>query len=76
MAIVLLAVLLIVSLVIHVIQAIWTYRIYRRSKKIDECVSPDCALAMDSNPCYEPSNVKQTETKEPGHVYDTVKQHS
>ena len=74
--VVLLAVLLIVSLAIHVIQAIWTYRIYRRNKKLDECVSPDFALAMDSNPCYEASNVKQTEAQEAVHIYDTVKQHS
>ena len=72
----LLAVLLTVSLAVHVIQAMWTYRIYRRNKNADTSMSPDCALAMDSNPCYEASNVKQTEAQEPGHVYDTVKQHS
>ena len=38
--------------------------------------SPDCALAIDSNPCYEASNVKQAEAQEAMHVYDTVKQHS
>ena len=76
MAVVLLSVLLIVSLAVHVIQAIWTYRIYRRNKNADTSMSPDCALAMDSNPCYEASNVKQTEAQEAVHVYDTVKQHS
>jgi hypothetical protein len=34
------------------------------------------ALAMDSNPCYEASNVKQTEAQEAVHVYERVKQHS
>ena len=71
--VVLLAVLLILSLAVHVIQAIWTYRIYGRNKNADTSMSPDCALAMDSNPCYEASNVKQTEAQEAGHVYETIK---
>ena len=50
-------------------------RAYRRSNKAND-PSPDCALAMDSNPCYEASNVKQTEAQEPVHVYEMVKQHS
>ena len=54
------------------ILALWTYR---RSNKVND-PSPDCALAMDSNPCYEASNVKQTEAQEAVHVYETVKQHS
>ena len=33
--------------------------------------SPECALAMDSNPCYEASNVKPTEIQEV-HIYETV----
>jgi methionyl-tRNA formyltransferase len=73
---VILAVLLIVSLAIHVIQAVWTCRVYRRSKKTDTRMSPDCVLALDSNPCYEPSNVKQTEAQEAVHVYETMKQHN
>ena len=67
-----LAVLLIVSLAVNVIQAMWTYS--RRNKKTDISLSPNCAVAMDSNPCYEVSNVKQTEAQEM-HVYEMVKQH-
>ena len=65
-------VLLIVSLVINVILAVWAYR---RSNKPND-PSPDCAVAMDSNPCYEASNVKQTEAQEAVHVYEMVKQHN
>ena len=50
-------------------------RAYRRNAKSND-PSPDYALAMDSNPCYEASNVKQTEAQEAVHVYDTVKQHN
>jgi hypothetical protein len=39
-------------------------------------MSQDCALALDSNPCYEASNVKQTEDQEAVHVYEMVKQHN
>ena len=69
-----LVVLLIASVVINVI-LILALRAYRRSNKAND-LSPDCALAMDSNPCYEASNVKQAEAQEAVHVYDTVKQHS
>ena len=69
-----LVVLLIVSVVINVI-LILVLRAYRRSNKAND-PSPDCALAMDSNPCYEASNVKQTEAQEAMHVYETVKQHN
>ena len=72
---VILAVLLIVSLAIHVVQVIWTCRIYRRNKKTDAHMSLDYSVALDSNPCYEASNVKQTEAQEAVHVYETVKQH-
>ena len=65
-------VLLIVSLIINGMQALRAYR--KNAKPIDP--SPDCALAMDSNPCYETSNVKQTEAQEAVHVYETVKQHN
>ena len=69
--VVILAVLLIVSLAISVIVAmLWAYK--RRNKN----PSPDCAVAMDSNSCYEASNVKQTEAQEAGHVYEMVKQHA
>ena len=40
-------------------------------------VSPNHAVAMDSNPCYEASNMKQTEAQEAAlHVYEMVKQHN
>ena len=65
-----LVILFIVSLAINVI---WTRRIWRNNKND---TSPECALAMDSNPCYEASNVKQTEAQEAVHVYETVKQHT
>ena len=67
-----LVVLLIVSLIINGMQALRAYR--RNAKPSDP--SPECALAMNSNPCYEASNVKQTEAQEAVHVYDTVKQHN
>ena len=72
--VVILAVLLIVSLAINVIQAIWT----RRSKETGMAsISPNRAVAMDSNPCYVASNVKQTEAQEAAlHVYKMVKQHN
>ena len=68
-----LAILLLVSLAINVIQAIWTRRIWRNNKND---ISPECVLVMDSNPCYEASNLKQTEVQEAVHVYETVKQHN
>ena len=67
--VVILVVLLILSLVIKVILAVWAYR---RSRKNDP--SPDCAMALDNNPCYEASNMKQTEAQEAVHVYEMVKQ--
>ena len=64
------------SVVINVILILaLSLRAYRRRNKAND-LSPDCALAMDSNPCYEASNVKQTEAQEAVHVYETVKQHS
>ena len=63
-----LAILLLVSLAINGVQAIWTCKIRRNT-------SPECAVAMDSNPCYEASNVKPTEVQEV-HVYEMVKQHT
>ena len=68
-----LAILLLVSLATNVIQAIWTRRIWGNNKND---TSPECVLAMDSNPCYEASNVKLTEVQEAVHVYETVKQHT
>ena len=67
--VVLLVLLLIVSLVIHMMQVI---RPYRKSNRKD--TSPDCTVAMDSNPCYEASNVKLTEAQNAVHVYEMVKQ--
>ena len=55
------------SLAINVIQAIWTHRIQGNNKND---TSPECVLAMDSNPCYEASNVKPTEAQEV-HIYET-----
>ena len=68
-----LAILLIASLAINVIQATWTRRIWRSNKND---TSPECVLAMDSNPCYEASNVKLTEVQEAVHAYEAVKQHN
>ena len=68
--VVILAVSLIISLAIHVIQATCAYR---RSNKNTSPAATECALAMDSNPRYEASNVKQTEAKEV-HVYEMVQQ--
>jgi hypothetical protein len=67
-------VLLILSVTIHGMQALRAYTRSYRSKPNDP--SPDCTLAMDSNPCYEASNVKQIEAQEAVHVYERVKQHN
>ena len=68
--VVILAVLLIISLAIHMMQATCAYR--RNNKNISPAAT-ESALAMDSNPCYEASNVNQTEAKEV-HVYEMVQQ--
>jgi hypothetical protein len=39
-------------------------------------MSQDYTVALDSNPCYEASSVKQTEAQEAMHVYEVVKQHN
>ena len=72
--VVIVVVLLIVSLIINVILSVWAYR---RSNKSNDPLA-DCAVAMDSNPCYEAPNVKQTEAQEAvlQHVYEMVKQHN
>ena len=71
--VVILVVLLSVSLVIIGILAVW---VYRRSNKPNDGASPDGTVAMDGNPCYEASTVKQTEAdQEAVHVYETVNQH-
>ena len=57
--VVILSVSLIVSLVIHMIQVIWAYR---KSNRKD--TSLDCTVAMDSNPCYEASNMKLNKAQE------------
>ena len=70
----LLSVLLILSLVIHVMQAVWTTR---RGISADRNLNapPDCTLATASNPCYEASNVKlYSEAQEAVHIYETLKQ--
>ena len=69
-----LVVLLIVSLLINGTQAVRAYR--KRNKPSNDGPSPDRTVAMDSNPCYEASTVKQTEAdQEAVHVYEMVKQH-
>ena len=68
--VVILAVLLILSLAIHVMQATCAYR---RNNKNTSPAATESALAMDSNPCYEASNMKQNEAKEV-HVYEMVQQ--
>ena len=56
---------LIVSLGILMIQVIWAHR---RSNRKD--TSPDCTVAMESNPCYEASNVRQNKAQEAVLVYE------
>ena len=69
----LLSVLLILSLVIHMMQAVWTYRRGRTDRNLN--TPPDCTLATASNPCYEASNVKvYSEVQEAVHIYETLKQ--
>ena len=73
-----LSTLLLVSSVLHVVQAVclWAYRRGHSARNLSVNMSPECAVAMDSNPCYEVSTVKQTETdQEAIHIYETVKQH-
>ena len=72
--VVILVVLLIVSLLINGTQVVRAYR--KRNKPSNDGASPDRTVAMDSNPCYEASTVKQTEAdQEAVHVYEMVKQH-
>jgi predicted lipid-binding transport protein (Tim44 family) len=70
-----LVMLLIVSLISSVVINVFlALRAYRRKPNHP---SQDCAVALDNNdPCYEASNVKQTEAQEAMHVYETVKQHN
>ena len=51
----------ITTIAINVIQAIWTCR---NKETGIASISPNCAMAMDSNSCYAASNVKQTEAQE------------
>ena len=60
------------SLVVNAILSVW---VYKRSNRPNG-LSPDCAVDMDSNPCYEASHVKQTEAQEAVHVYEMMKQHN
>ena len=69
--VVILSVLLIVSLVIHVMQAVWAHR---RSCNRNLNTSPEGIVAMDSNPCYEASVVKMYEAQEAVPVYETLNQ--
>ena len=68
----LLSVLLILSLVIHVMQAVWTTRRGRTDRNLN--TSPDCTFATvtASNPCYEASNVKLSEVQGAMHIYETL----
>ena len=62
------------SLAINGILAVRAYR--KGNKPSNDGASPDRTVAMDSNPCYEASTVKQSEAdQEAVHVYETVKQH-
>ena len=63
------SVLLIVSLVIHVMQAVWTTRRGRTDRNLN--TPPDSTLATASNPCYE--DVKLYEAPEAVHIYETLK---
>ena len=70
----LLSVLLILSLVIHMMQAVCTTR---RGRSADRNLNtpPDCTLAIANNPCYGASNVKlYSEVQEAVHLYETLKQ--
>ena len=72
----LLSVLLILSLVIHMMQAVCTTR---RGHSADRNLNtpPDCTLAIANNPCYEleTSDVKlYSEVQEAVHIYETLKQ--
>ena len=69
-----LSVLLTVSLVIHVMQAVWTIR---RGRSADRNLNtpPDCTLAIANDPSYGASNVKlYSEVQEAVHLYETLKQ--
>ena len=69
----LLVVLLILSLVIHVMQAVWATKRGRTDRNLN--TPPDCTLTIASNPCYEASNVKlYSEVQEAVHVYEILKQ--
>ena len=46
---------------------------YRRNNK-NTSPATESALAMDSNPCFEASNMKQNEAIKEVHVYEMVKQ--
>ena len=73
----LLSVLLILSLVIHVMQAVWTHRLRGRSADRNLNAPPDCTLAIASSLCYklETSDVKlYSEIQEALHIYETLKQ--
>ena len=72
----LLSVLLIFSLVIHVMQAVWTTRRGHTDRNLNTPPAADCTLAIASNPCYKASNVKLYSAQEAVHVYETVKQHN
>ena len=72
--VIILSVLLVVSLVIHVIQAVcfWAYK--RRLTLRNLNTSPDCTVATGSNPCYEAVSSKLKEAQEAVHVYESVKE--
>ena len=72
-----LSILLIVSLVIHVMQAVWIHKLRGRSANRNLNAPPDCTLTTASNVCYEASNVKlqlYSEVQEAAHIYETLKQ--
>ena len=72
--IIILSVLLVVSSVIHVMQAVcfWAYK--RRHTLRSLNTSSDCTVATGSNPCYEAVSSKLNEAQEAVHVYESVKE--
>ena len=72
--VIILSIILLVSSVIHVMQAVcfWAYR--RRLMLRNLNTSLDCTVATDNNPCYEAVSSKLNEAQEAVHVYENVKE--
>ena len=69
-----LSTLLLVSSVLHVVQAVclWANRRRHSARNLSLNTSPECTVVTASNPCYEASNVKTYEAQESEseHIYD------